>query len=48
MDTYSGYNQIPLHPNDQEKTTFMIEKSNYDYKVISYGSKNVGVSYQKR
>lgn len=23
MDTYSSYNQIHMHPNDQEKTTFI-------------------------
>jgi len=23
MDAYSGYNQISMHPEDEEKTTFM-------------------------
>lgn len=25
MDSYSNYNQIPMHPFDHEKTTFMNE-----------------------
>ena len=26
MDTFSGYNQILMHPNDQEKTTFITKR----------------------
>jgi len=47
MDAYLGYNQIPLHPNDQEKTNFRTEKSNYFYKVMSFGLKNVGTINQR-
>jgi hypothetical protein len=25
MDAYSGYNQIPMHPNDQEKIAFITD-----------------------
>lgn len=39
MDAYLGYNQIPLHPDDEEKTTFMTKKANYCYKRISFGLK---------
>lgn len=34
MDVYSGYNQIPMYPPDQEKTSFMTHKCNYCYRVI--------------
>lgn len=47
MDAYLGYNQIPLHPNDQEKTNFRTEKSNYFYKVMSFGLKNDDTTYQR-
>ncbi|KAI9087569.1 hypothetical protein K1719_030439 [Acacia pycnantha] len=26
MDAYSGYNQIAMHPDDQEATSFITEK----------------------
>ncbi|XP_061364982.1 uncharacterized protein LOC133308378 [Gastrolobium bilobum] len=47
MDAYSGYNQIPLHPEDQEKTAFIAEKANYCYNVMPFGLKNSGATYQR-
>ena len=44
MDTYLGYNQIPMHPLDEEKTTFITPMANYCYKVMPFGLKNVGAS----
>ncbi|KAJ9542222.1 hypothetical protein OSB04_028728 [Centaurea solstitialis] len=32
MDAYSGYNQILMHTDDQEKTAFMTDKGIYCYK----------------
>lgn len=29
LDTYSGYNQIRLHSEDQEKTSFIMEYVTY-------------------
>lgn len=29
MDAYSGYNQIWMHPNDEDKMTFIVGHSNY-------------------
>jgi hypothetical protein len=31
MDAYSGYNQIPMQPEDQEKTTFITDMGVYCY-----------------
>ncbi|XP_072087192.1 uncharacterized protein [Arachis hypogaea] len=31
MDAYSGYNQILMHPSDQDKTAFITEYGNYCY-----------------
>ena len=46
LDEYSGYNQIKMHPLDEEKTAFMIEGVNYCYKVMPFGLKNTGATYQ--
>ena len=46
MDAYSGYNQIRMHPLDEEKITFITENANYYYKVMPFGLKNAGATYQ--
>ncbi|CAL2271134.1 unnamed protein product [Prunus armeniaca] len=45
MDAYSGYNQILMHEDDKEKTSFIIERGTYCYKV-PFGLKNTGATYQ--
>ncbi|KAI3759391.1 hypothetical protein L6452_07168 [Arctium lappa] len=47
MDAYSGYNQILMHCKYQEKTTFMTDKGIYCYKVMPFGLKNTGSTYQR-
>ncbi|XP_015945413.1 uncharacterized protein LOC107470527 [Arachis duranensis] len=47
MDAYSGYNQIQMHPSDQNKTAFITEYGNYCYKVMPFGLKNAGATYQR-
>jgi len=47
LDAFSGYNQIKMHPRDEGKTTFMTETCSYCYKVIPFGLKNVGATYQR-
>jgi len=47
MDAYSGYNQIRMHPADEDKTAFMGTKSNFCYKVMPFGLKNAGATYQR-
>ncbi|XP_072066796.1 uncharacterized protein [Arachis hypogaea] len=47
MDAYSGYNQILMHPSDQNKTAFITEFGNYCYKVMPFGLKNAGATYQR-
>ena len=46
MDAFSGYNQIAMHPNDRKKTGFIIDRGTYCYKVMPFGLKNVGATYQ--
>ena len=47
MDAFSGNNQILMHPGDQEKTSFMTAKGIYCYKVMLFGLKNAGSTYQR-
>jgi len=47
MDAFSGYNQIMMNPEDQEKTSFMTDKGIYCYKVMPFGLKNAGATYQR-
>ena len=47
MDTFSGYNQIKLDKTDQEKTSFVTSQSLFYYKVMSFGLKNAGTTYQR-
>ena len=45
MDAFSGYNQILMHPDDQEKTAFITERGIFCYKVMPFGLKNAGATY---
>ncbi|KAM2040313.1 hypothetical protein ACFX16_034265 [Malus domestica] len=47
MDAYSRYNQILINPPDQEHTTFTTDRGLYCYKVMPFGQKNAGSTYQK-
>ena len=46
LDAFQGYHQIPLALEDQEKTTFVTPTGNYHYKVMLFGLKNAGSTYQ--
>ena len=47
MDGFSGYNQIMMAPEDREKTSFITEWGTYCYRVMSFGLKNAGATYQR-
>ena len=47
LDVFQGYHQIPLALDDEEKTAFVTPIGNYHYKVMSFGLKNVGSTYQR-
>ncbi|KAG7538977.1 Integrase catalytic core [Arabidopsis suecica] len=47
MDAFSGYNQIMMDPEDQEKTSFVTDRGTYCYKVMPFGLKNAGATYQR-
>ncbi|KAK4396462.1 Retrovirus-related Pol polyprotein from transposon [Sesamum angolense] len=47
LDAYQGYNQIPLAPDDQEKTSFVIDQGVFCYNVMPFGLKNAGATCQR-
>ena len=47
LDAFQSYHQILLALNDQEKTAFVTPIENYHYKVMSFGLKNTGSTYQR-
>ena len=42
MDAFSGYNQILMAEEDQEKTAFVTSQGLYCYRVMPFGLKNAG------
>ena len=47
LDAFSWYNQIKMDPRDEGKTAFMTETCSYCYKVMPFGLKNAGATYQR-
>ncbi|XP_057965430.1 uncharacterized protein LOC131155991 [Malania oleifera] len=47
MDGFSGYNQIKMAMQDKEKTTFITLWGTFCYKVMPFGLKNAGATYQR-
>ena len=47
IDGFSGYNQIRLAEEDQDKTSFTMPWGTYCYVVMPFGLKNAGATYQR-
>ncbi|XP_059654681.1 uncharacterized protein LOC132301448 [Cornus florida] len=47
MDAYFGYNQISMYTSDREKMAFITDRGLYCYKVMLFGLKNAGATYQR-
>ncbi|WVZ85015.1 hypothetical protein U9M48_031979 [Paspalum notatum var. saurae] len=47
LDGYSGYHQIPIHPDDQSKTTFTCPYGTFAYRRMSFGLCNAPTSFQR-
>ena len=47
LDAFSGYHQIPMHPPDAEKTSFITPHGLYYYNVMPFRLKNAGATYQR-
>jgi hypothetical protein len=47
LDAYSGYNQIHMKVEDEEKTTFITPYGMFCYMTMPFRLKNVGATYQR-
>ncbi|GKV15561.1 hypothetical protein SLEP1_g26343 [Rubroshorea leprosula] len=47
LDSYSGYHQVPMAPEDEEKTSFYAGDEIYCYVMMLFGLKNAGATYHK-
>jgi hypothetical protein len=47
MDGFLGYNQIMVHPNDREKTTFTTPWGTFMYAKMPFGLMNVKATFQR-
>ena len=47
LDGFSGYNQIAVHPDDQEKTAFTTPWGTFMYTKMSFGLINAGATFQR-
>ena len=45
MDAFSVYNQIRMHKDDQEKTSFVTSQGLFCYKVMPFSLKKAGATY---
>ena len=47
LDGYSGYNQIAIAPEDQEKTTFTCPYGTFAFRMMSFGLCNALVTFKR-
>ncbi|XP_078148472.1 uncharacterized protein LOC144543896 [Carex rostrata] len=47
LDGYSGFFQVPIHPDDQENTTFTCPYGTFAYRRMSFGLCNAPATFQR-
>ena len=47
LDGFSGYNQIQVAPEDQDKTTFTFPWGTFAYRVLPFGLCNAPATFQR-
>lgn len=46
LDANLGYHQIPMHLENEEKTSFITKNGTFCYKAMAFDLKNTSVIYQ--
>ncbi|PKA57762.1 RNA-directed DNA polymerase like [Apostasia shenzhenica] len=47
LDAFSGYHQIRMVEQDEKHTSFITDHETFCYRVMSFGLKNAGATYQR-
>ncbi|PKA54744.1 RNA-directed DNA polymerase like [Apostasia shenzhenica] len=47
VDAFSGYHQIRMIEDDEKHTSFITDQGTFCYKVMPFGLKNAGATYQR-
>jgi hypothetical protein len=47
LDGYSGFMQVPIHPDDQQKTTFTCLYGTFAYRRMTFGLCNAPATFQR-
>ena len=47
LDGFSGYNQVVVHPDDQENTYFTTPWGTFMYAKMPFGLMNAGVTFHR-